>query len=264
MHAYERVASELAQEIKDGRWPAGTALPTIPELMERFDVSRITVRGGLDDLMAQGLVYTGWADNRRGTIVRGIGRAEHYATDALRADRPASPNDAFVENARRIGREPGKKFTMNMAVAPEEIAERLGVAADALVVIRTTVQLLDGEPWARERSYYERGLAELVGLDVPRDIPEGTIRALAAAGHKEIAYTDEVTDESAGPSEVDDLGVPLGAPLLVQTRTAASTDRITRVTQFHRLGRRVRLCWELGDDTGLEIIRAARPSAPAS
>lgn len=258
MHAYEEVAATLAAEIRSGHWAAGTALPTSPELQERFKVSEITIRRAIGNLVSEGLVYSGRTAARRGMIVRSTGRTEHYATDALNPDRPHSPNDAFVENAHRVGRTPSKTFRMQIGPVSGAIAGRLGVGADDLVVIRTTVQLLDGEPWARETSYYERRLAEAAGLDTPHDISQGTIRALAEAGYKEVAYVDEVTDESAGPGDVDDLAVPLGAPLLVQTRTAATRERITRVTVFHRLGRRNRLVWENGDPAGLEVIRAVR------
>lgn len=261
---YEEIASTLTEEIESGRWPAGTLLPTFPELEARFGASRITVRGALDKLVTQGIVYSGYINGKRGTVVRQTGRTEHYATDALHPGRPKSPNDAFVENSHRVGRTPSKKFRMQIGPVPEHIAARLGVDPDDLVVIRTTVQLLDNEPWARETSYYPRPLAEAAGLDTPHDIDQGTIRALAAAGFKEVAYRDEVTDEAASASEVDDLAVPLGAPLLVQTRTAATEDRITRVTVFHRLGRRNRLIWELGDDNALGVIRSTRTQEPGT
>ena len=257
-HAYEEIASALEAEIRAGRWAAGTLLPTFPELQERFGVSRITVRGALDELVNQGLVYTGYVGGKRGTIVRRTGRTAHYATDALHPDRPASAHDAFVENAQRVGRTPSKVFRMQMGPAPAPIATRLGVEAGELVVIRTTVQLLDEEPWAREVSYYERRLAEAAGLDTTHDIEKGTIRALAEAGFKETGYVDDITDEPAGASEVDDLAVPVGAPLLVQTRTAATDHRVTRVTVYHRLGRRNRLIWEMGSQPALDIIRALR------
>lgn len=264
MHAYEEIAATLAAEIRRGRYSAGSLLPTSPELQARFNVSEITVRRALSNLVTEGLIYSGRVAGRRGRgmIVRRSGRTEHYATDALHPGRPKSPNDAFVENSHRVGRTPSKAFRMQIGPVPEHIAARLGVDPDDLVVIRTTVQLLDDEPWARETSYYPRPLAEAAGLDTPHDIEHGTIRALAEAGFKEVAYRDEVTDEAATSSEVDDLAVPLGAPLLVQTRTAATEDRITRVTVFHRLGRRNRLVWELGADSALDVIRATRSEGP--
>jgi DNA-binding GntR family transcriptional regulator len=107
-HAYAQIADDLANEIANGTWQGGSPLPTIPELQERFGVSRITVRGALDTLAKQGLVYTGYAKGRRGTLVRSLGRTDHYATDALKPSRKRSRSDAFTENAERAGKTASK------------------------------------------------------------------------------------------------------------------------------------------------------------
>ncbi|HYJ68955.1 MAG TPA: GntR family transcriptional regulator [Nocardioidaceae bacterium] len=258
MPAYTQIARQLGAEIHDGTHAAGTALPTIPELMERFGVSRITIRGALGELANQGLVYTGYGEGRRGTFVRASGRTDHYATDALKLGRKRSNYDAFSESAERAGRKPSKRFSMRIEVPPAEIAKRLGVGTDELVVVRSLHQLLDDEPWSTETSYFPRDLATKVGLDTPHDIPGGTIRALADAGFKEIAHVDEITDSVADDSDAADLGVPTGYPLLVQLRTGATADLVTRVTRYVRLGRRTRILWELGRDAGLAVIRDAR------
>lgn len=255
MHAYERVAAELAAEIEDGVWEPGAVLPTIPDLMERFGVSRITVRGGIEELARRGLVFTGYAAGRRGTIVRSTGRVPYFITDDHRAR--DERHDAFAEAARRAGKEPGKSFEMRFALAPADVARRLGVPADQLTVVRISRQLLDGEPWSRETTWYARDLAEEVGIDVPQDIARGTVRVLADAGYPEIAHVDEVTDETASPEDAEDLSVPVGSPLLVHTRIAAAAARVTRVTRFVRLGGRVRLVWQLGDPDALDIIPIA-------
>jgi GntR family transcriptional regulator len=260
VHGYERVAMELAEEIESGDWPVGTLLPTIPELEDRFGVSRVTVRGGIEELARRGLVHTGYTGGRRGTIVRSLGRVSHYAADEHRRGITRSRQDFFSEIAPRVGKKPSKQFEMRLAAPPSDIAERLGVAEDELVVVRITRQLLDAEPWSREISYYPRDLAEEVGLDVPRDIPEGTVRALVEAGHAETAWVDDVVDGYASPEDALDLAVPIGSPLLIHTRTAATDKRITRVTRYTRLGGRVQLIWENGTDEGLHLILANQPA----
>ena len=258
MPAYARIAEQLASEIHDGTWQPGAMLPTIPELEDRFGVSRITVRGAIDALTKQGLVFTGYANGRRGTIVRAQGRTDHYATDALKTNRKRSEFDAFSENAHKAGREPTKRFEMRIELPPRDVAKRLGIDDDELVVVRVTHQLLDGEPWSIEASYYPRDLAAEVGLDSPRDIPTGTLRALADAGHREVAHVDEVTDETADDETARNLGIAVGSPILVQTRTGATPERVTRVTRYLRLGRRNRLIWELGRQAGLDAVHKTR------
>lgn len=263
-YAYEAIAAELRGEIADGTWPAGTTLPTIQDLVNRFEVSRITVRGALEQLANQGLTYTGYVQGRRGTIVRSRGRIDHYPTDALNRDRATTAHDSFTESVIKSGRKPTKRFFMRIEVAPPEIASRLGVAADELVVQRTTYQYVDGEPWSRERSYFPLDLAQQAGVDTPHDIPHGFLRKMQETGFHEIAHVDEATDESADLEEAADLLIPVGAPLLVQVRTGATADRITRVTRTIRIGGHNRLVWEFGDADALNVIRRARQDGPSA
>lgn len=258
MHAYEQIAEQLAAEIETGKWPSGTLLPTIPELEERFGVSRITVRGGLRELEKQGLVYTGYVGGRRGTVVRSTGHTDHLLSDPLRYLGDPSREGTFRQFATRLGRQPSTRFEMRLQKVDDWIAKRLGADPEDLVVVRIIHYLLDHEPWSRELSYYPRDLAEVVGMDAPHTLRQGTMRTLADAGFKEIAHVDEVTFEAAGPVDAHDLSVPVGTPLFVQTRTAATADRVTRVSRFYRMARNTRMVWEAGDETGLELIRQAR------
>jgi GntR family transcriptional regulator len=105
-HAYEAIAATLRSEILDNTWPAGSVLPTIPDLTQRFGVSRITVRGAIEQLVSEGLVYTGYLQGRRGTIVRRRGRVDHFPTDAINPARPASQRDSFEESVIKAGRRP--------------------------------------------------------------------------------------------------------------------------------------------------------------
>ncbi|RSD26440.1 GntR family transcriptional regulator [Amycolatopsis eburnea] len=258
MHTYERIAQVLAAEIDDGTWQPGELLPRIPELEKRFNASRITVRQGIEQLANRGYVYTGYTQGRRGTIVRQRGRTDIYANMAIRADRRASGEDAFTEIAHRAGRNPKKVFERRVEIPPADIAARLGGDPTQPVIVREIRQMLNDEPWSIETSYYPRDLAEEVGLDVEHDLPQGTIRALKTAGHEEIAHLDEVFDDTADADEAQVLAIPVGSPLIVQIRTAATKKRITRVTKYLRLGQRNRLLWEQGDRSALDIIESTR------
>lgn len=52
---YAQVAERLANEITSGLLPPGSTIGTEPELMERFDVSRVTLRHAVDILVDRGL-----------------------------------------------------------------------------------------------------------------------------------------------------------------------------------------------------------------
>jgi len=105
------------------------------------------------------------------------------------------------------------------------------------------------------------GSSRLLPLRDTQDIPQGTVRVLAAAGYTEVAHVDEVTDENASPEDAEDLSIPVGTRLLVHTRTAATEQRVIRVTRFTRLGGRVRLIWQTGNKQALDLIPVPLDSA---
>src|SRR5215831_15873540 len=53
---YAQVEAVLASDIAGGTLPAGTQLPTENDLIERFGVSRPTVRRAVQNLVGRGLV----------------------------------------------------------------------------------------------------------------------------------------------------------------------------------------------------------------
>jgi GntR family transcriptional regulator len=254
-HAYQNVLDALTRDIQNGTYQPGDPIPPVRELAEQHRVSPSTARQATAELQRMGLVWSGYRDGRRGIFVRSQGRTDFYATDALRLGRLGSGSDAFTENALKVGRDPSIDFTMVMRVPPQDVAARLGLDVDEIVVERTSLQRLDGEPWSRERSWYPMDLAREVGLDTPHTIEQGTLRLLAESGYQETAFRDETTDEPADVEAANDLAVIPGAPLLVQTRTAATDTRVTRVTRTVRHGGRNRLIWETGSDTGIQVIR---------
>ena len=54
---YQKIKQEIARTINEGELEANAALPSERELMDRFNVSRITVRKALEELETEGLIY---------------------------------------------------------------------------------------------------------------------------------------------------------------------------------------------------------------
>lgn len=253
--AYRQVAATLRREIQDGTWSPGDRLPTLPELQERFGVSRITARGAIEELVRENLVYTAGS---RGTLVRSAEVLDHVVTAPLRADRPRSAHDVFMETATTAGRTGGKEFSMAIEPAPADMALRLGIPTGEFVVRRSVVQWLDGEPWSWEVSYYPAELAREVEIDVSHDIPEGTTRRLADRGYREIGWVDETMTRPASPDEAHVLGVATGTDLHHLVRTGATAERVTRTTRTRLIADRNRVIHELGSAEGIEAVYAAR------
>lgn len=63
---YVQVKEILKQEIEDGKFKIGQAIPTEPEFMKRFNISRATVRQAISDLVLGGYLER---EQGRGTFV---------------------------------------------------------------------------------------------------------------------------------------------------------------------------------------------------
>ncbi|HWI52345.1 MAG TPA: GntR family transcriptional regulator, partial [Symbiobacteriaceae bacterium] len=71
MPLYAQVKEQLVRQIRSGQYQPHAVLPAERELMEQFQVSRITVRRALADLANEGLVY------------RKVGRGTYVAAEPI-------------------------------------------------------------------------------------------------------------------------------------------------------------------------------------
>jgi GntR family transcriptional regulator len=242
---YRRIADDLREQIRTGAYLPGGRLPSEPDLMDAYGASRNTIRLALAALVNEGLVAT---EHGRGTFVRERRALTYHAARAERADRKsAEQGDAYVEEVREAGREPTQTFAMRIEPAGPEVCSRLHVEQDDLVVVRKVVRYVDGQPWSDQDSWYPMDIAEQAGLAVAHDLPQGTIRAMADAGHVEIGHVDEITARMPAPDEARTLDLAPGVPVVVYIRTAWTDKRPVRVTRTVFPADRNRIVYELGD-----------------
>lgn len=69
MTKYEVISSDIRKKIQNGTFPLNSQLPTEPELGEQYNVSRITVKKAIDQLVSEGLVIK---KRGSGTFVKGL------------------------------------------------------------------------------------------------------------------------------------------------------------------------------------------------
>jgi len=55
---YRQIASQIRQQIRDGRLPVGTKLPAIRPMADKLGVTRLTVQTAYDELRSQGWIQT--------------------------------------------------------------------------------------------------------------------------------------------------------------------------------------------------------------
>src|SRR5262245_22080829 len=121
---YRRIAAELRDQIARGDIQPGDRLPTEPQLMERYSVSRNTVRLAVAQLVNAGLVVH-VPGRAGGMVVRERVTLTYHASRAEQPDGLRSESDAYFTEVRDQGHTPSQKFELRVLALPAEIAERL-------------------------------------------------------------------------------------------------------------------------------------------
>jgi len=129
---YGQVADAIRTDIREGRYPPGTQLPTMQELRERFGVSDTTIRAALVQLRSEGLTVS---YKRRGVSVREQETRRKLGGDA-----------SWRAILSRYGKTDASVMTVRREPCPQDVAERLGIDAGTVVLVRDRLLKAEGEP----------------------------------------------------------------------------------------------------------------------
>ncbi|HTC75979.1 MAG TPA: GntR family transcriptional regulator [Edaphobacter sp.] len=208
---YSRVETVLANEIAEGALKVGEQLPTEDSLITRFDVSRITVRRAIQNLVSRGLV-----EIRRG---KGTFVATPRITQEL------TELSGFVEDMRAVGRKPtARVIGKEIVTANTTVAAQLALTKGQRVVRIRRVRLADGVPISFDETYLPLQIGRKIIthnlkvepifslLERKYDVPliEAEYKLEAVAAEAEVAAA---------------LRVKQGSPIFCIERTSYSTGR---------------------------------------
>src|SRR6266481_4824094 len=112
---YAVLESQIAAGISGGEFPVGSQLPTEEQLIQRFSVSRTTVRKAIQNLSDRGLI-----EIRRGT---GTFVAQPKITQDL------TELTGFVEDMEALGHTASARLIDRRVIAADvDVAQHLGLA----------------------------------------------------------------------------------------------------------------------------------------
>jgi DNA-binding GntR family transcriptional regulator len=216
----ETVADDLRTKIYAGELEPGERLPSEPELMAAYQVSRTTVRRALLQLIHEGLVQS----------QQGVGyRVRSTAPLVWEASRPErntrtdiSPADVWSTGVREQGREPAEDIEVAIIVPPARIASRLGLAEGETAVVRRRARRVDGELMLLADSYFPEALVRGTVVARPGDVLPGTYAVLEGLGHGWVRSRDEITIRMPTREEAARLGLAEGTPVGEHVRTSWS------------------------------------------
>ncbi len=229
---YQQIAAVLRRRIAAGDYPPGAQLPTEGQLTDEFAVSRITVRGALDRLTAEGLLRR---ERGRGTFVA----ARPIENDlAQLADFAEEMGTAGLETASRV---------LHHAEEPAAalIAAELGLTPGTAIIRLDRLRLAGGQPLAFDCTYLPLRYGRLLERD---SLATETVfhQLETRYGIPLVAgrYAIEATAAAGGIAAA--LGLPVGTPLLLLHRTLSTSDgTVVYYQQRHYRGDRVRYTLDL-------------------
>jgi len=138
MLKFEKIADDLRQAIKDGKYLPGDQLPLEKDLCEKYNVSRVTIKRAVDELVMRGLVIKrrGW-----GTFVKNLD--EMYAKELTLS--MSNQFSGFSETFK--GRDIRTELLKFEIKHPdEEGANKLQISVKDFVYDITRLRILEDEP----------------------------------------------------------------------------------------------------------------------
>jgi GntR family transcriptional regulator len=220
---YRQLRDRLQRALRSGEWDPQRPLPSERELVERFGVSRATVRQAIGDLEREG-----WLVRRRG---KGT-----FAAGAV-VEQPLARLSGFSEVMREQGREPGSRLLGAVLEPPgPAVARALGLGPGGVVAVVTRLRLADAVPLMVERSHLDYALVP--GLLEHAPALTGSLYALLAERYRlRLHGGEEILEAAPAPPWVAKaLGLRPGAPILY-TERVVTTDAGTPLEVAHRYAR---------------------------
>lgn len=215
---HAQLSENLAAWCAEHLYP-GDALPSERELMDRYQVSRATVRRALDTLQASGLVE------------RIHGKGTFLASPREQAHLLAS----FTAYMRKRGMKPSSRLDgiTRVSTVPTWVASVFG-EGECWRIER--VRMADGVPVSHEVNFYPVALAPDLGQ---QDLSGSLYTLLAERYNLVIDAADQhISAEIADVHIARSLNLPLGAPMLALRRTSTVLGKPVECSMNHYRGDR--------------------------
>ena len=212
---YMQIARKLSDDVRNGRYQVDQALPSERTLSELLDVSRVTARKAIDQLVEQGL------------IVRRRGSGNYIAP---RIEQPLSRLTSFSEELQQRGFHPSSRWLKRAltTVSPDEQLT-LGLSTGARVARLERLRLADDVVMAYEMSV----LPEQI-LPDPGSVDASLYAHLEHSGKAPVRALQHLRALNADATLAQRLNVPTGQAVLHISRVGyLETGQAVELTQSY-------------------------------
>jgi GntR family transcriptional regulator len=202
---YTQIKGVLREMILAGVYKPHQQMPSESEMIESFQVSRITVRQALNDLQNEGLIFR---IHGKGTFV-----------SKPKAFQDLTRLQGFSEAMRQMGYETFAKVISCKSILPSPLVqERLRLSKRAKVTELKRLRYLNREPISVDVSYFPTSIGTRLSN---KDLASRDVFAILendlgiALGHADLQIGSALAEENYGQL----LGLDEGAPVLTIERT---------------------------------------------
>jgi DNA-binding GntR family transcriptional regulator len=206
---YYQLKEVLRQQITSGQFAPNTTIPSEPELVASYQVSRATVRQALTELVNEGLLYR---MHGKGTFVR-----------EPRLEQRVNELSSLTNEVVRRGKRPGGVLLLSeLARGSAMVRTQLNLAEDEQVIRLERLRTADSQPIAYEVDYLPYPRSSTLYQRV-REVAQGSLyQLLASEGFQPAVVEQSIAAGHAQAREADLLRVPLGeAVVRVRSTTFA-------------------------------------------
>jgi len=203
---YYKIEQEILESIQSEAYKPGDQLPSEAEIAQQYQVSRITAKRALDDLVSQGWAYR---QQGRGTFVS---QARIKEMSGFRS---------FTEDILSKGLKPSSKvIRFEEQPAEEFIAKQLGIKTGDPVYVLQRVRLADDQPVAFETAYLPECLFPKM---LECDLSHSLFKVLREQYHINPVWADAEIQAASATNEIAQaLNMRVGEPVLIANRITYS------------------------------------------
>lgn len=213
--------------------------------MERFGVARNTIQNAIDQLRAEGLVFSvsgrGWFVSERKPVVR-------LARNRLSAAERAAGRGTFMSDAAAGRWKPAVTVKIYREAVPPDVADLLDIEPGIDVAVRDRVMRADGEIVQLAVSYIPVDIAQAADIEKTDTGPGGMYARIEETGTKLTHFTELVAARPPRPRESELLQIPAAFPVFEVIRVAYAGDRAVEVNRMVMGTERYQLVYQIAAD----------------
>ncbi|MCO6048925.1 GntR family transcriptional regulator [Mesorhizobium sp. RP14(2022)] len=218
LHAplYMRLQRAIEEALASGSMAPGEALPSERDLANLTDVSRVTVRKAVRDLV------------ERGVLVQRQGSGTFVAPRVERVEQQLSRLTSFSEDMARRGLT-SRSVWLDRGVYPALPSEvmALGLRGDEKVARLSRLRIAGDTPLAIERAVISATI-----LPAPRDVLSSLYAVLDQTGHRPVRAVQRIAAVNLGEEDARLLGVVTGsASLSIERISYLASGRAIELTR---------------------------------